>query len=287
MSSADTRQQQQYPSEAQALTKHRADKKSREHVKAQFWHVINEKWPVVREECSKHWKGPDAADCQFEKSVMREHIEVFEHGVIMSLAVFATLRLTAHPKFQPIAENYIKPFFRLTPPSKKKTTTPLTTKAKNSVNNKQPIVESRQGGGRQFKSYLEKKRDAHVDRIHQAAEAPHDFMIATLVGLSATLFFLRPQQIRLDFEEAPFCPGRSFWCENMCNDFIQIYKNTEPSVFDFEGHDPDANLKSFEAFAKNCILRNEYVEKRKREGVEKALVLPTNGPWDGDDVVDP
>jgi hypothetical protein len=289
-STGDTPQQSAL-SEAQSLIKHRADSKSRELTKAQFWQVLNEKWPLVREECSKHWNGPDAADCQFEKSVMREHIEVFEHGVVLSLIVFTTLRLTAHPKFTPFAENYIKPIFRLTPPKKKKPTQSHydlkpnhQTKKTQAVDSKQPTIESRgQQDGRQFKSFLEKKRDAHVDRIHKAAEGPHDFMVASLVGLSATLFFLRPKQIRLDFEEAPLSPGRSFWSEHMCQDFIQIYQNTDPKVFDYDDREPDANMKSFQAFAENCIVRNDYIDKRKREGAEESLVLPTNGPWEEDE----
>jgi len=109
-------------------------------------------------------------------------------------------------------------------------------------------------------------------------------MVATLVGLSVTLFFLRPKQIRLDFEEAPLTPGRSLTSEHMCQDIVQIYNNTNQGVFDFQSLEkPDSNLATFEKFAQNCILRLNEIEKRKEAGVEKPLVLPTHGPWENEE----
>jgi hypothetical protein len=264
-------------SQAEQLTHHRELSRIRELAKDKFWHVLREKWPTVRDDCAKHWKGPDAAECQFEKSVMREHIEVFEHGAVMSLVVFAALRLTSSKKFKHVAKNYIKPFFRLTPrpPNIK----PATNLSKRKMEAKPPTIEKRRGRARQFKSHLEKQRDTQIERINEAAEAPHDFLVSTLVGISVTFLFFQPKQLRLDFEEAPLSPGRSFWSEHMCEDFIEIYKNTDSRAFDFKHETVDSNLKSFETFTKNCMLRKEYVQNLRLAGEAKPLVLPTNGPW--------
>ena len=265
---------------AKHLTEQREEFAARESAKTKCWNVLFEKWPTIREACHEHWNGPDAFDSLFEKSVLREHIEVFEHGAIMSVVIFGALRVTAHPKFHPFVDKYVMPVIRLTP-KKKKVPKPKTAKNFNNDNMKAP--KSVHGhNGRQFKSYLEHKRDTHVEKIHEAAAAPHDILVATIVGLSATCFFMRPQQMRLDFEEAPLSPGRSFLSEHMCDDFIKIYQETDPQVFqnNVAEHHPDANLKSFEKFALHCILRSAYVNKRIEAGEDKALVLPVNGPWE-------
>ena len=266
------------------LAKRREESLAREAVKRKCWGVLSSKWSSIREACNEHWNGPDAIDSQFERSVFREHIEVFEHGVVMSLVIFGALRITAHPKFHPAVDKYVMPIIRLTPPPKKQK------KPTAAAINQQEIKSVHVSNGRQFKSFLEQKRDTHVDRIHKAAEAPHDFMVATLVGVSATCFFMRPKQMRLDFEEAPLSPGRSLLSEHLCDDFIQIYQQTDPQVFAFnhsgdgdgDGDDTtvgDANLKTFEQFALHCILRKAHIEERIHAGESKPMVLPTNGPW--------
>lgn len=291
------------------LTKQRDANAAREHAKTQFWHVLQEKWPAVREACQEHWNGRDSEDSLFEKTVLREHIEVFEHGALMSVVIFAALRLTAHPQFHPLVDRYVMPVIRLTPPKKKKKL-PTTTIQQNNKTNKNKIdmkapKSAHVPSGRQFKSYLEQQRDAHKVKVHKASEAPHDIFVATVVGISATCFFMRPKQLRLDFEEAPLSPGRSFFSEHMCQDFIQIYQETDPQVFGhapavkdgdhdknendnndkylnstFVAPPPDANLKSFESFALHCILRSAYVQKRIEAGEAKPLVLPDSGPWE-------
>ena len=297
-------EQQQDEKKVTPLTKQRDAYAEREKIKTKFWNVLQEKWPSVRESCNKHWNNDrDAHESLFEKTVIREHIEVFEHGALMSVVIFGALRLTAHPKFHPFVDRYVIPLIRLTPPKKKqKVPTPKTNNSKNKIDMKAPKSAHVQSG-RQFKSYLEQQRDAHKVKIHKASEAPHDIFVATVVGISATCFFMRPKQLRLDFEEAPLSPGRSFFSEHMCDDFIKIYQETDPQVF---GHTdptkdeddskskresnkyvdntvvapPDANLKSFEKFALHCILRSAYVQKRIEAGEPKPLVLPDSGPWE-------
>ena len=283
---------------------------AQENVKTKCWHVLQEQWPAVREACSEHWNGPDANESLFEKKMIREHVEVFEHGALMTAVIFGSLRLTAHPKFHPFVNRYVIPFFRLTPPKKKKV--PIVKQNQNNNNSSSSSSSSivkdaasadgPQGRrGRQFKSFLEHQRDDHSQRVLEASEVPQDIFVSLVVGISATCFFMRPQQMRLDFEEAPLSPGRSFLSEHMCEDFIKIHQETDPQVF---GHTistseeenggngneynnmtnylppPDATLKSFETFALHCILRSAYIQKRIQAGETKPLVLPEGGPWD-------
>jgi hypothetical protein len=260
----------------------------RQLAKNQFWKVINDKWPVVREECGVAWndkKSQVAQDCQMERTIIREHVEVFEHGALMSIVVFGALRLTGHPKFQPFAEKYVIPLFRLWPTMKSKTPVPTNTKieaapsANKAIPKKQPRYAQHHSSRERPKSYLEVKRDQHLERVNEAADAPYDLFVSTLVGISATIFFFRPAQLRLDFEEAPLMPGRSYWCEHMCDDFVRIYQSTDPKVFQLLPGE-DANLESFQKFALHCILRSAYIQKRRATGEAKPEVLPTSGPWD-------
>ncbi|CAB9500821.1 expressed unknown protein [Seminavis robusta] len=273
------------PTERELQVQQRELARLRQLFKNSNWQLLRDKWPLVREDCGEAWKT-EPEDCQVEKQIIREHVEVFEHGVVMSLVVFATLRIVAHPRFEPLAERYIKPIFtwglrstkRKAPKKKADTTTTNTTADKQ----KPKLAQLQQRGRlRQFKSHLEKQRDSHVERVHQAAEAPHDFLVSTIVGASATFLFFQPAQLRLDFEEAPLMPGKSFWCDHMCQDAITIYQNTDPKVFQYdESETPDANVKSFEKFALHCILRSAYIQKRKQQGEAKPNVLPTSGPWE-------
>jgi hypothetical protein len=261
----------------------------RQLAKDQFWKVINDKWPVVREECGEAWKDKTsqvAKDCQVERSIIREHVEVFEHGAVMSVVVFVALRLTGHPKFRPFTEKYVLPFFRLWPTKKNKAPVPTTNNkmeiapvASKANPKRQPRYAQRQSSRERPKSYLEVKRDQHLERINEAADAPYDLFVSTLVGISATIFFLRPAQLRLDFEEAPLMPGRSYWCEHMCDDFVRIYQSTDPVVFQLMPGE-DANLESFQKFAVHCILRSAYIQQQRASGMAKPEVLPTSGPWD-------
>lgn len=255
--------------------------RQRQLFKDKCWDVIKTKWTQVREDYSIHWNGPDAQDFAVEKKIVREHVEVFEHGVVMALVVFGSLRLTAHPKFEYVAEKYIKPFFRITPPAAPKKKSIAKPPPPPQSTAKPKLVQPHHPGGMRPKSYLEKQRDTHVEKIHQMAEAPHDFMVGTICGLSAIFLFIRPKQWRLDFEEAPLTgPGRSLWSENLCPDFIRILQETDPQVFDFEDEEKvDANVQSFQKFALHCQLRGAYIQKRKEQGVENPLSLPTHGPW--------
>lgn len=262
-------------------------KQQRQLVKNKCWALIREKLANVSEECGVAWNGPDAGDCEVEKKIMREHVEVLEHGVYMALVIFGTLRLTAHPRFEPFANAYIKPFFRLTPPKQK--VEPPRSKNFNRRNNprldratKEPKMSD--GTGKSFRrtTHLEQKRELQVERVHNAVEPFFDLMVSLICGLSAVFFFTRPAQIRMDFEDAPLCPGRSIWCEHMCDDFIEIMQETDPKLFEFGEEKVDANLVTFQKFALHCTLRAAHIQKRRQEGETKPTVLPTSVPWEKD-----
>jgi len=156
------------------LLKQRDESVAREKAKKEFWDVVFDNFSKINSECNKYWSGPDAADFAVERGIFREHVEILEHGVVMSLVVFGTLRLTAHPKFEPFAARYIKPIFRLTPAPVKKKAPQYASSATDKIISKStpPTINPKYAavGGRHFKSFLEKQRDTHVQRIEQAAE---------------------------------------------------------------------------------------------------------------------
>ena len=282
----------------------------RQLVKEQFWKAITDKWPMVRQDCGVVWEDQNsqlAKDCQMERRIIREHVEVFEHGALMSMVVFAALRLTGHAKFLPFVEQYVKPWFRLRPANttNQGTTTTTTqapanlaikstnthththhtalqaTKRTNSKRKARLAQRPSSNNNERPRSFLELQRDEHLQRITEATDAPYDLFVSTLVGISTTMFFFRPSQLRLDFEEAPLMPGRSYWCNHMCDDFITIYQSTDPKIFQQLAPCDDVDLESYHKFALHCILRSAYIQKRKEAGELQPDVLPTNGPWDG------
>ena len=192
------------------------------------------------------WKGPQAQEYYYERSLIENMCKPAIWGVGCTLVTFAAFRLGASSHFQQFRRRFLR-------------------------KGEAPKIEAAPS------SPLEQRQEQQKQLLGHALSIPIDLFISITIGISATAFLIDKKKTRKEFERIPGLPGRSLVSETMCPGMVQIYKKTSPEVWDYMDDDTMSTMRTF---ARNCQRRAFIEEKvRRNKGLpgEEPVSLPFPG----------
>ena len=96
------------------------------------------------------------------------------------------------------------------------------------------------------------------------------FCLDSFVSLSmaayGSIIFTDPNQMMQELSEVPLIEGRSLISDELCTDFIQLYRQT-PNKHSFEGDNTDISMICIRNFVYNCVKRQTYERDLQQFGM--------------------
>jgi len=212
-------------------------------IKEKFWSVSRVGFEKVMSDAPSVWGGPEAADYEFEKRIIKGICKPFGYGLVATCLTFVTFRISANRSFQ----NWRQRSFGI-PITYKKTPKPK---------------ESTDSNCPEWKSYSARQYEARAAYNEEYKSLPWDMVLSMLLGFSITALTLRTDEWKAAFVEAPIFPGKSLSCKYLCNDMNALIHRIDPSVW--RNEKKDDVLESLRIFTINCHLRNEILQKIRQK----------------------
>lgn len=242
-------------------------KELRKNARIAFWKVAKEGlWKLI-EQAPPQWSGPEERFYRTEKKIISKHVEPIYWGAVVSLALFATFRLSGSRLYSRFRESFVK----------KASTIPTSNLQHNASTTGSTYAQTKKP--EQWRSYLDKQADKASVSQKELFELPVDIIISFTCGCSAILLLSQPKQIKNDFIEAPLNHGKSVVTDIFCPAMISAYqKSVDPRIVTKDNLQNDDTINMFLSFVKNCRTRSEYVAYREQLGtVKRPDVIPYPG----------
>jgi hypothetical protein len=248
-------------------------------AKSALWDALAQGVANVIANMNSSWYGTHAVYYSREKEALeRKYVPPFQCGVAATLALFVGFRVTGNPGFQTWRRSAWQRYM-VGPP--KSTPTNNVPSAVHDLGVGKSATQRLRAPAPPSMGYLERTRQAEVERALKSMKFLTDFLVSLSVGTSGTLFLLEAKKdtMRRDLEDAPLVPGKSLVADQLCPGLLQLSRGdssveqalTLPTARIQE----DPMLTTFVTLIGNCRKRADYEDRtRKEEGREKdALIL--------------
>jgi hypothetical protein len=242
-------------------------KECRKNARIAFWKVAKEGLWTLIEQAPSQWSGPEGRFYQAEKAIISKHVEPIYWGAVVSLALFATFRLSGSRMYSRFRESFVK----------KASTNPANIQQNATASSSSQFTQTKKP--EQWRSYLDQQAEKTSVTQKELFELPADIIISITCGCSAILLLIQPKQIKDSFIEAPLNHGKSVVADIFCPAMISAYKKSvDPRIVTKDNIQNDDTINMFLSFVKNCRTRSDYVAYREQLGtVKRPDVIPYPG----------
>ena len=125
------------------------------------------------------------------------------------------------------------------------------------------FVTFRVTGSQRYRQFLMRRRgqtilleDPKKEGMSRLMSLPTDLMLSLVIGFSAMLFNIKPDQLQNDFEQAPLMEGKSLIAKHFCGDMTSLYRKIDKAVIEEGVQQQENTLEALSTFVSNCQLRD-------------------------------
>ena len=232
----------------------------------EYWQVVANGVVGILSNHRSTWYGEQAFHYRKEQETLQRYIDPFYWGLGTTVLLLINLRVTGHPRFQRLRQDWLEKLRQYVKPP-----TSTTKQGTQPATHQKPPQE--------WTNYLEKQRIEKEKNAMNQIKLLTDILVSISVGTSATLFLLEAEKVTLrkDFEESPLVYGRSLVADTMCAEMMDM---DDKFKLPLEASQDDALLGTFAKFVDNCRLRSDY-EAKIRYDQGKSIDEPVWIPYPG------
>lgn len=217
------------------------------------------------------WRGPEGRFYRNERLVLKELVQPFQYGLMVTGILFATFRISGSKRYLLFRDKYIL--------------------------GKSAEAMKLKDQKQQWKSYFETQEEKQKRVVEELLRLPSDILVSVLCGCSTVILLKDDSKIYNGVASAPLLPGKSLIYEQVCPDVVQAFdekldqrvfqlpkneRKSESSRFSFlsdflSSENDEEVFKALVTLVHNCKARSTFIEQQRQAGV----VRPDKVPYPG------